>query len=309
MRAPWVVCFCVLACGPSGPDASVWGDRPTGPLDLRASLSAEEVPLMEELILNLDLYRQTDLVVDFRPQAPDGFHGEADPPIFQPLDGGTWERHVLRLRPVRTGNLTIPPFTAQAEGTGAVATTVEFHVNVTSLLADQGDEAEAPAPPFPSPLSWQPWVLIAAGIIVAFAAFRFWRRRRSGPLRVADEVPLSAHAKALRELARLRKAPRRTRLEIETFYVAVSDVLRLYLEERFGLHAPERTTEEFLSELESGESLLTEHRYALRKFLEQCDPVKFAGILPPESIHEDTFRIAEQVVESTRPDRIREGAA
>lgn len=309
MRTLWVMGFCVLACGPSGADASVWGNGPTGPLDLRASLSAEDVPLMEELILNLDLFRQADLAVSFRPQAPEGFHGEADPPIIQPLDSGTWERHVLRLRPVRTGNLTIPPFVVEAEGTGDVATTVEFNVNVTSLLADEGDEAEAPAPPFPSPFPWQRWVLIAVGAILAIAGLLFWRHQRRGPLRVGDEVPLSAHAKALRELARLRKAPRRTRSEIEAFYVAVSHVLRLYLEERFGLRAPERTTEEFLSELESGESLLTEHRYALRKFLEQCDLVKFAGMLPPESVHEDTFRIAEQVVESTRPDRIKEGAA
>ena len=309
MRALWVVCFCVLACSPASPDASVWGDRPTGALDLRASLSAEDVPLMEELILNLDLFRQADLAVMFRPEIPEGFHGEADAPIIRPLDDGTWERHVLRLRPVRTGNLTILPFAVEAEGTGDVATTVEFNVNVTSLLMDEGDEAEAPAPPFPSPFPWQRWVLIAAGAIVAIAGFLFWRRQRSGLLMVGDEVPLSAHAKALRELARLREAPRRTRSEIETFYVAVSHVLRLYLEERFGLHAPDRTTEEFLSELESGESLLTEHRVELRKFLEQCDLVKFAGMLPPESVHEDTFRIAEQVVESTRPDRIREGAA
>ncbi len=124
-----------------------------------------------------------------------------------------------------------------------------------------------------------------------------------------DEVPLPPHIKALRELARLREAPRRTPAEVEVFYVAVSHVLRVYLEERFGLHAPERTTEEFLAEVESGDSLLTGHRNTLRQFLEQCDLVKFANLFPAPASHEETFRIAEQLVENTRPDRISQGAA
>jgi hypothetical protein len=36
--------------------------------------------------------------------------------------------------------------------------------------------------------------------------------------------------------------PRGTEAEVERFYVEVSDVLRTYVEERFGLRAPERTT-------------------------------------------------------------------
>ena len=306
-----LVCLWAGACGDPSPDASIWDPAPSVPLDLRASLSAEEVPLMGEVTLTLDLYRQAELDLEFLPPIPDGFSGERVQPLSQPLHDGIWERHVLRLRPLRKGTLAIGPFTARAEGPGEVATTAELTLEVTSLLTEAGEEIEAPAPPFPSPFPWQRWIPIAAAaLVVVTACFLLWRNsRRRQMAHRGDEVPLPPHIKALRELARLREAPRRTPEEVEVFYIAVSHVLRVYLEERFGLHAPERTTEEFLAEVESGDSLLTGHRNTLRQFLEQCDLVKFANLFPAPASHEETFRIAEQFVENTRPDRISQGAA
>ncbi len=83
----------------------------------------------------------------------------------------------------------------------------------------------------------------------------------------------------------------------------MSGVLRRYLEDRFGLHAPERTTEEFLRELEFGDALARGHRAELRRFLMQCDLVKFARHQPVERDHVETFELASAFVESTRSDR------
>ena len=107
-----------------------------------------------------------------------------------------------------------------------------------------------------------------------------------------DQVPLAAHVKALRALARLRGQPRVTEAEVEAFYVDVSQVLRVYLEERFGLHAPERTTEEFLGEIEQSDLLNADHRLSITRFLQQCDLVKFARLIPQSEVHDQTFRIA-----------------
>ena len=139
---------------------------------------------------------------------------------------------------------------------------------------------------------------------------------RPGNLRVFPGAT-KRYTKALRELARLRAQSRRTAAEVEAFYVAVSAVLRVYLEERFGLHAPERTTEEFLHEVEHADAsgaawLSTAHVLELRRFLQQCDLVKFAAQVPAETVHLQTLAIAVQFVEATRPDRparVQEGAA
>ena len=49
-----------------------------------------------------------------------------------------------------------------------------------------------------------------------------------------------------------------------------------YLEEQFDLRAPERTTEEFLSELQHSTLLDYAQKETLGRFLNQCDMVKFA---------------------------------
>ena len=43
--------------------------------------------------------------------------------------------------------------------------------------------------------------------------------------------------------------------------------------------------------------------HELERFLEQCDLVKFAAVVPGENEHLATFALAEAFVESTRADR------
>lgn len=312
MRVACVVLLTTLAACSGG--ERPWTEPPAEPLALRAELSREEVPLLGELTVTLDLYAAGGPEsVDFDPQLPDGFRGEVEPQEPVPLGEGTWQRTVLRLRPVKgPGELEIPAFTAKA-GERAVSTE-KLPVTVTSVLAEAepenaGPEVEEPAPPFPPVTPWLAWTLGLLAVVGAVLGIWLLLRRRKQRKPEVREVPVPAHVRALRALARLRKAPRRTRVEVEAFYVEVSQVLRVYLEERFGLHAPERTTEEFLAELEAGDTLSLEQRAALARFLRQCDLVKFAGQQPDESVHLETFSLAEDFVESTRPDRAREGAA
>jgi hypothetical protein len=59
---------------------------------------------------------------------------------------------------------------------------------------------------------------------------------------------------------------------------AVSNIIRNYVEERFRVHAPTLTTEEFLRDLvEVRDTMLEPHRALLAEFLQHCDLAKFAG--------------------------------
>jgi hypothetical protein len=82
------------------------------------------------------------------------------------------------------------------------------------------------------------------------------------------------------------------------FAIAVSDAVRVYLEERFTLRAPERTTEEFLRDLQKTSALTPQQKASLAAFLEQCDLVKFARFEPPESalreLHESALRLVHE---------------
>ena len=56
-------------------------------------------------------------------------------------------------------------------------------------------------------------------------------------------------------------------------------ILRQYVEKRFGVRAPERTTQEFLEEASSAPALAAQ-RSLLEDFLRQADAVKFARERP-----------------------------
>jgi hypothetical protein len=81
----------------------------------------------------------------------------------------------------------------------------------------------------------------------------------------------------------------------------VSDTIRVYLEERFDFHAPERTTEEFLYELQDTNLLLPDQKASLGEFLTRCDLVKFARYEPAEPELRGLHEAAVRLVDETKP--------
>jgi hypothetical protein len=81
----------------------------------------------------------------------------------------------------------------------------------------------------------------------------------------------------------------------------VSDTVRFYLEERFTFHAPERTTEEFLHELQNTNLLLPDQKESLGEFLKRCDLVKFARYEPREVELRDLHDSAVRLIDETEP--------
>ncbi len=137
---------------------------------------------------------------------------------------------------------------------------------------------------------WWLWVLLAV-VLVGAVAWWFWKRRQ----RVTTEVtaiPPSPFEIALAALQRLRQdSP-----PVEQFYIRLSDIVRQYIEGQFGLHAPERTTEEFLAQA----SLPAEHMASLCAFLQESDLVKFARLQPAVADQQRAFEAAETFVRETR---------
>ena len=109
------------------------------------------------------------------------------------------------------------------------------------------------------------------------------------------------HRLALDALADLRAKGWIEALQIEPFYVALSGIVRRYLEGRFGLRAPERTTEEFIRDALSSKKLSDAHRDLVAGFLEQSDLVKFARHAPGPSDMHNALDSAERLVRETMP--------
>jgi len=183
---------------------------------------------------------------------------------------------------------------------------IEFAVK--SLLPPAADRVEIKdiKPPLPLPPN-RVEQLLAAGLVLLLAALfiaglSYWKQRTAK--KTPAEVQLQPEEIALLELEKLLADDLLTRREIKLFHLRISDILRHYIENRFGLNAPERTTEEFLSELSlknhSQSTLLSNHKVLLADFLNQCDLVKFAKHEPTVAECEKTVAICREFVEKTR---------
>jgi hypothetical protein len=146
----------------------------------------------------------------------------------------------------------------------------------------------------PSGWEWLWWTLAALALVAAlFFLWRWWRRKLAAPPVIPVIPPHVRARQRLQEALRLLADPR-------LFCIAVSDALRVYLEERFELRAPERTTEEFLVDLQTASHLDEAQKRSLADFLERCDLVKFARFEPTESALRDLQESALRLVDETR---------
>ncbi len=298
----WSLLWLLASCAERAP----WDEAPAAALAVRAVASASEVGVLDPFEVTVDAFRRADLPASFEPVIPDGFAGSVRIEQEQPLGHGMWRRARLSLR--RTGNagdVQIPPFSLQSDDKTASAQSDPIALRVHAALpGGDASDVEDPSPLLASSRP-SPWALAAGVLAVAIAIVLLIVRLTRGPttrFAVAFVVAVPPHEKALAELARWRAARRSSAAEIDAYYVGVSLALRVYLEERFSLRAPERTTEEFLAEIEAGGPLTTSQCIVLKQFLAQCDLVKFAMHVPTEQQHLEAMAIAENFVLATRPD-------
>ena len=147
----------------------------------------------------------------------------------------------------------------------------------------------------PGSFDWLWWVGLA--LAVGMVAWFLWRRFRLRKPRVEAALMVPPHRRAkdrLRGASELMSDPYR-------FCSLVSDVLRAYMEERFELRAPERTTEEFMDELRFSTKLRGDHKSLLEDFLSRCDLVKFARFEPTVPEMQALLDSATRFVDETAP--------
>jgi len=115
-------------------------------------------------------------------------------------------------------------------------------------------------------------------------AWRQWQKMQvNARRRNAYEI---AHSR----LSRLSADTLRDAEAVQAFFVELSDIVRHYLEDRFSLHAPELTTEEFLDVAATSPDLNSEQKSFLRDFLRRADQVKFARHIPDNTTMQEALK-------------------
>ena len=150
-------------------------------------------------------------------------------------------------------------------------------------------EAKRDLPPFSWKLAGELALAVLAALTVLSALFfavRYLARR-------VKEHRMSPIERAWVELDRLLKKGLPGRGRYKDFYVELTMVVRRYIQRRYGIRAPNLTTEEFFAEIARAPERCVGGAERLKQFLESADMVKFAGI-------EATPEMADGATESAR---------
>ena len=310
----------IASCGGEGPggDESYDIDETyrRGPVSFRTAVSSDSITIAESVTMLLEVRAREGYtaelprfgeklelfgIVDYRTDRPE-------------LRGDTVvTRRTYELEPFLSGDYAIPPMTVRfrAEGDSLVYSVESdtLRVHVASILPADLSELDIKdlAGPAEIPADYT-WAAVIAAVAAAAAAglFLLWRRRRAKPL-AARRIP--AHETAYEALEMLLARGLVEDKRYREFTAEVADILRRYIEDRFGLRAPERTTEEFLAEAGTGLDVGGEQKNILADFLAHCDLVKFAALEPSADDVKRTFNTAKDFIDATKRGEEVSGAA
>lgn len=227
-------------------------------------------------------------------------------------NGRTRRESLYELRADLVGSYVLPPVVVgyrqlvdegEEPGPWETLTTSEIFVEVESVLPTEGGADDIrglkPLREIRSPIPWSKIVLgVVAALLVAVGLWWYLRQRA----RRRIEVPLvPPHEVAFEALNALRETDFDDPAAIRWFYFQISEVVRTYVEARFGMNATDLTTEEILASLTHLDQLATEQNEVLGRFLVDTDQVKFAHREPSGDDIESTYEQALGFVEATRP--------
>lgn len=183
----------------------------------------------------------------------------------------------------------------------------EKTVSAEPPAAAEANQANAPAPMtdihdilppvsvgLDAPWLWIGLITLGAVLLAALVWWLYKRGRKSRSIEtIVPELPPELIARqALDQISDVRG------MDGKTFYFRLSAILRRYVFGRFGVGAPEMTTEEFLPCIDSL-SIDRDLSTGLKGLCRAMDPVKFGGQTTAETQMEADLLFARQFVRKT----------
>ena len=161
------------------------------------------------------------------------------------------------------------------------------------------------APPF---VLWDyvpAWViyLLIALVVIAAGIYAYWRwgRKAKGVEAAAEEKAIPPYERAIQALHELKDSKLWQQGQEKAYYTNLTEILRVYIDQRFHINAMEMTSTQIIDTLRRNEETKAVNQQ-LRDILEMADFVKFAKMRPLPDDNEQVMRYAENFVEETKPE-------
>lgn len=143
------------------------------------------------------------------------------------------------------------------------------------------------------------WFL--AAILLIVIGYFLFKRLTNGQGKIAEKIVIvPPYELAISELEALKADKLCENGHEKEFYTRLTDILRRYLQGRFGINAMEMTTTQIRHILNANEETRLSKRN-MEQVLETADFVKFAKVRPLPEDNTRSFNSAMQFVEDTKP--------
>ena len=311
--------LCALADDDSKPKAEERSPEPyskvyeTGPLKVKLELDRTNLRLDENILMKLEVIAP-EKYTSTMPKLDEGveqFRWELESSSAPELDsdGNLHTRRSMRLEPIVVfDKISVKPLkihfsTRDGKEYDIETDEIELKVEMPSEEFWQNLDidktvSETPVRRLHTPMPrWLIWgVAVLALCVIIVLALLLLKRRKTE--KEAPKIP--PQDIALDELRALVAEHLVEDGHLMEFYNRIQDILRRYIEARFGIMAPERTTEEFMQELRNNTNqVLRTHDGLLEVFLRHCDMVRFATYAPDKKEIQATFDSCKEFIVAT----------
>lgn len=215
----------------------------------------------------------------------------------QPLDakGNVWMRQNIIVTSFDTGVNVIPSveleFMPKGDSTVFTANSAALSFYVQPVSVDTTASFKPIKGPRKAPISFLellPWIIGILGLlgITALALWYFLRRqRKTSPIPVFEKPKIPPYKTAIEQLEELRHRKLWQNGHIKAYYSEMTDIVRTYIENQFGVQAVEMTTDEILIGIKPL-NINEDAAYKLKHCLQLADLVKFAKAEPSSLEHD-----------------------
>ena len=200
---------------------------------------------------------------------------------------------------------TLPPFAVVVEGdTFQSVNSVGLKVSTVPVDTMNANDYAGPHAVLSIPYEWSAglWSLLLLDILlVVIVVLLIKRIKANKPItkRMVITPPPPAHQPAIEAIEKIRETRDIESSEaLKSYYDSLTEILRNYIEQRFGFNALELTSAEIIARLQQSNDAVALHE--LREILETADLVKFAKYETSMSEADCSLVMAIDYVNSTK---------
>jgi len=222
-------------------------------------------------------------------------------------DGSLEIARVYKITSFDSGFFVIPPFSfVEANDSSSVAETEAILITVHTMEVDTSAAIKDIKAPLDVPYTWDefiPHALVALCLFVLCLIIYFiYKKLKNRPVKeVVEEISVGDPFEIAIESLQILEGKRLWQQDkVKVYYTELTDIIRTYIENRFGVIAMEMTTDEIMESMNYVQ-VSQPNREKLGQLLMLADMVKFAKSKPIGSEHEMSLVRAFNFVRESKP--------